>query len=166
MGSLPHFSQFAIVPCHGACVLISPTRCNPSRTLLRTTAHRSPMPAAFVPLPRARRFYFPCRALGFSLGAAWFCASTASSASRLVERPFDVRPANRFISREIFAPSLLAPLPCLLACLRQRYDKAPKFSRSRETRTRAFHPSCVSLYKTLSKRKHHWKGQIGLCDSF
>lgn len=147
-------------------VLISPTRCNPSRILPGTAAHRSPMPAAFVPLPRTRQFYLPCRTFGFSLGAAWFCSlgaarlcsSTASSASWLAERPFDVRPANRFISRGIFAPSLLAPLPCLLACLRRRYDKAPKFSRSRETCTRAFRPFCVSLYKTLSKRKHRWKG--------
>lgn len=122
-----------------------------------------PCPLLFYPFYEHGNSYFPCRASSFSLGAAWFCSlwtarfcsSTASSASRLVERPFDVRPANRFITRGIFAPSLLAPLSCLLACLRRRYDKAPKFSRSRETRPRAFRPSCVSLYKTLSKRKHH-----------
>lgn len=79
-----------------------------------------PCPPFASPTSRTRHFYPPCRALGKtrSLSARRlrsprhraFRSSTASSTSRLVERPFDARPVNRFISRGIFAPSRRCPL--------------------------------------------------------
>lgn len=87
-----------------------PRCCSPTGPTSAT--RRSPMPAALGP---------PLRAPGTSTlpvahsvkripsRQSAFRSSTASSSSRLVERPFDARPVNRFISRGIFAPFLRAP---------------------------------------------------------
>lgn len=87
----------------------SPTATPPWTT---STAHRSPMPSWSNPTPRCQRL-LPSLSLSRrnvprtrrhrSLESS-FCSSTASSTSRLVERSFDVRPANRFISRDFCLP--------------------------------------------------------------
>lgn len=154
----------------GACVRRRYPRCNPHRSHQRDPpfahARRASPPlrppgTSTLPVAHSAKREFPLGAAPPLAQHSSFRSSTASSTSRLVERPFDARPVNRFISRGIFAPFLRAPpLP---ACLSERtyeranawrYDKAPKFSRSRETHLGLFvapPPAHPPLARSLRK---------------
>lgn len=129
----------------------------PARPAVRPCPPRQPHfahPALLPSLSRTQQNAFPLGAAPPLARHSAFRSSTASSTSRLVERPFDARPVNRFISRGIFAPSRRAPpLP---ARSRRRYDKAPKFSRSRVP---SFSPPLPPLNSPRSPRAKLVRGR-------